>query len=344
MRAACSATGDHVPPDTVASAGGSVVVRTTGPAEMKRVESTLLLLASLVLAGCAARRPPTVVFLSDFGTADDSVAICKGVMLDIEPRLRIVDLTHAVPPYSVRDGAHFLAGTAPAFAPGTIFLAVVDPGVGTPRKAIVVLSGRGQYFVLPDNGLVSDVAAHDGIRAVREITNPRWMRTGAPSSTFHGRDVFAPVAAHLAHGEDWTAVGPPLANPILDEASEAKITDAGLAGEVIALDGPFGNLVTNVAAEQFRSLGYALGERVPVTVDGHRFALPFVRTFADVPIGKPLLYVDSRGRLAVAINQGDFARTYRTGPPAKILIAPKPESEAHQRPPRAPEGPSRPYR
>jgi len=290
---------------------------------MKRAVSILPLLASLVLAGCAARRPPTVVFLSDFGTADDSVAICKGVMLDIEPELRIVDLTHAVPPYSVRDGAHFLAGTAPAFPPGTIFLAVVDPGVGTPRKAIVALSGRGQYFVLPDNGLLSDVAAHDGIRATREITNPRWMRTGAPSSTFHGRDIFAPVAAHLARGEDWAAVGPPLASPVLQEPSESTVTPAGLAGEIIALDGPFGNLITNVAAEQFRSLGYELGERVPVTIAGQRFVLPFVRTFADVPIGKPLLYVDSRGHVAVAINQGDFARVYGIRRSAEVLITPK---------------------
>ena len=286
-------------------------------------QKVLSLLASLVLAGCAARQPPTVVFLSDFGTADDSVAICKGVMLDIEPRLRIVDLTHAVPPFSVRDGAHFLAGTASAFPPGTIFLAVVDPGVGTPRKAIVAISGRGQYFVLPDNGLVSDVAARDGLRAAREITNPRWMREGAPSSTFHGRDIFAPVAAHLARGEDWTAVGPPLSSPVLHEASEAKVTGAELVGEVVALDGPFGNLVTNIDAEHFRDLGYELGDRVPVTIEGRSFVLPLVQTFADVPIGKPLLYIDSRGRLAVAINQGDFAHVYGVGRSAGILIAPK---------------------
>ena len=286
-------------------------------------QKVLSLLAGLALAGCAARQAPTVVFLSDFGTSDDSVAICKGVMLEIEPRLRIVDLTHAVPPFSVRDGAHFLAGTAPAFPPGTIFLAVVDPGVGTPRKAIVAVSGRGQYFVLPDNGLVSDVAARDGIRAAREISNPRWMLGAAPSSTFHGRDIFAPVAAHLARGEDWTAVGPPLSSPVLHEASEAKVTEAGLVGEVVALDGPFGNLVTNIDAEHFRGLGYSLGDRVPLTIEGRSFVFPFVRTFADVPIGKPLLYIDSRGRLAVAINQGDFAQAYRIGRPAGILIVPK---------------------
>src|SRR5581483_7385441 len=265
-------------------------------------------------------RPPAVVFMSDFGTADDSVAICKGVMLGIEPRVRIVDLTHDVPAFSVRDGARFLAGTASAFPPGTVFLAVVDPGVGTSRKAIVVLSGRGQYFVLPDNGLVSDVVARDGIRGAREIASPRWTRAGARSSTFHGRDVFAPVAAHLAHGEDWTAVGPVVAAPILREASGARIGDAGLAGEVVALDGPFGNLVTDVDAETFGRLGYAIGDRVPVTIGGRELVVPFVRTFADVPAGQPLLYIDSRGRLAAAINQDSFARVYRVTPPVAIRI------------------------
>ena len=167
------------------------------------------------------------------------------------------------------------------------------------------------------------MAARDGIRAAREISNPRWMLGAAPSSTFHGRDIFAPVAAHLARGEDWTAVGPPLSSPVLHEASEAKVTEAGLVGEVVALDGPFGNLVTNIDAEHFRGLGYSLGDRVPLTIEGRSFVFPFVRTFADVPIGKPLLYIDSRGRLAVAINQGDFAHVYGVGRSAGILIAPK---------------------
>jgi S-adenosylmethionine hydrolase len=277
---------------------------------------------ALVLTGCAARRPAAVVFLSDFGTADDSVAICKGVMLGIEPQLRIVDLTHEVPPFSVRDGARLLAGTAPYYPPGTVFVAVVDPGVGGPRKAIVVASRRGQYFVVPDNGLVTFVADRDGVREAREITNPSWIARDG-SSTFHGRDVFAPVTARLARGDDWTAVGPPLANLVRLEASVAQTERTGIVAQVIGVDGPYGNLITNVQADDFGQLGWTLGDRVPVKLEGRSLLVPFVRTFGDVPVGKPLLYVDSRGRLAFAINQGNFARSYRVVPPASLAIARK---------------------
>ena len=275
---------------------------------------------ALLVFGCASRRPAPVVFMSDFGTADDSVAICKGVMLGIEPRLRIVDLTHEVPPFSVRDGARLLAGTAPYFPSGAVFVAVVDPGVGGPRNAVVVASGRGQYFVLPDNGLVTLVATRDGVREAREITNPAWMAGAARSSTFHGRDVFAPVAARLARGDDWTGVGPRVADVVRFEPAAARVDHAGVAGEVIAVDGPYGNLITNVAGDDFRKLGWAVGDAVAVKIAGHELLLPFANTFGDVPVGRPLLYVDSRGRIAIAINQGNFAKTYRVEPPAPLAI------------------------
>src|SRR5439155_12298543 len=121
------------------------------------------------LSACAARRPTPVVFLSDFGTADDSVAVCKGVMLSIEPRLQIVDLTHEVPPWSVAEGARLLAGAAPYYPPGTVFLAVVDPGVGGSRRALVLTTVHGQLFVVPDNGLITLVAERDGISEAHEI-------------------------------------------------------------------------------------------------------------------------------------------------------------------------------
>jgi S-adenosylmethionine hydrolase len=258
--------------------------------------------------------------MSDFGTADDSVAICKGVMLGIEPHLRIVDLTHDVRPFSVRDGARLLAGTAPYYPSGAVFVAVVDPGVGGPRKAIVVASGRGQYFVLPDNGLITLVADRDGVRQAREIANPAWTDGAARSSTFHGRDVFAPVAARLARGDDWTRVGPPIADLVRIDVGGTRSDQAGIAGQVIGVDGPYGNLITNVAADDFRRLGWAFGDTVPLKIDGRNFLLPFARTFGDVPVGRPLLYVDSRGRMALAVNQGHFARTYRIEPPASLLI------------------------
>ena len=267
----------------------------------------------------------TIVFMTDFGTVDDAVAICKGVMLGIAPDARIVDLTQQVTPFSIRDGARFLYGTTPYYPAGTIFVVVVDPTVGSSRKAVVVKSKRGQYFVLPDNGLMTLVEKRDGIVGAREITNRAWMIGSALSSTFHGRDIFSPVGAHLAHGEDWTQVGPKVADLVHINIETAKIDDRGVKGEVFATDGPFGNLITNISGEQFRELGYVAGDNVPMTLGqpGSGFPLskiPFVKTFADVPLGQPLMYIDSRGRLSLAINQGNFSKTYNILPPQPIFI------------------------
>lgn len=285
----------------------------------------LLLVSASVLHAQEASAPPTIVFMTDFGTVDDAVAICRGVMYGIEPRLRIVDLTHHVTPFNIAEGARFLFGTTPYFPAGTVFVVVVDPTVGSSRKAIIAKSKRGQYFVLPDNGLMTMVQDRDGIEGVHEITNPHWMIGSALSSTFHGRDIFSPVGAHLAHGEDWTQVGPEMAVKDLVRLNleSARVDGSGLHGEVIATDGPFGNLVTNVSAEQFMQLGYARGENVSVKLDSKQVTAPFVRTFADVPLGTPLLFIDSRGRLSFAINQGSFAGKYGIKPPVSLFIEKK---------------------
>src|SRR5438132_1444879 len=193
----------------------------------------------------AKKYPPTIVFMTDFGALDDSLAIFLGVMYSVMPTVRIVDLTHQVRSFSILDGARFLHGATPYYPAGTVFVVVVDPGVGSTRKAIVAKSRRGQYFVLPDNGLLTLVEQRDGIEAVREITNPDWMIGGKLSSTFHGRDIFSPVGVHLAHGDDWTKVGPEIAAKDLVrlELRAPKIDERGLWAEIIATDGPFGNLV-----------------------------------------------------------------------------------------------------
>jgi S-adenosylmethionine hydrolase len=292
----------------------------------RRVGPILLLLALWpALTYAQEANPPTIVFMTDFGIVDDSVAICRGVMYEIEPRLRIVDLTHQVTPYAITDGARFLYGASPYYPAGTVFVVVIDPGVGSNRKAIVAKSKRGHYFVLPDNGLLTMVADRDGIDGVREITNSRWMIGPALSSTFHGRDIFSPVGAHLAHGEDWTQVGPevPADGLVRLKLQPAKLGDGGLSGEVIATDGPYGNLITNISAEEFKKLGYGHGERIGIVLGNRKFTLPFVRTFSDVPIGKPLLYIDSRGRLSFAVNQRSFAATYGIKSPASLLIEKK---------------------
>src|SRR5579864_1307199 len=247
----------------------------------------------------AAKYPTTIVFMTDFGVVDDSVAICRGVMYSVMPDVRIVDLTHQVTPFSILDGTRFLYGATPYFPAGTVFVVVVDPGVGSRRKAIVARSKRGQYFVLPDNGLLTLVEQRDGIEAVREITNPDWMIGGKLSSTFHGRDIFSPVGAHVARGDDWTKVGPEMAvkDLVRLKLEAAKVDEHGLTGDVIGTDGPFGNLVTNVNADDFLKLGYQRGEEVPVKLGEHEMKIRFVKTFSDVGLNEPLLYIDSRGRL-----------------------------------------------
>jgi len=295
--------------------------------------SSLSLFAILTLAltrpGVAQsvpKYPPTIVFMTDFGTVDDSVPICKGVMYSVMPDVRVVDLTHQVTPFSILEGARFLFGAAPYYPEETVFVVVVDPGVGSARKAVVIRSKRGQYFVLPDNGLITLVEQRDGLEAAREITNQQWMIGKALSSTFHGRDIFSPTGAHLARGDDWTQVGPELdlKSLVRLDLKAASIDGEGLHGTVIATDGPFGNLVTNVSADEFLKLGYQRGQTVPVTIGDTRMELPFVKTFSDVALKKPLLYIDSRGRLGLAVNQGSFAATFGIKPPVAFVI-PRPK-------------------
>ena len=289
------------------------------------VAVVLFVLASIPSArasGAPEKYPPTIVFMTDFGIVDDSVAICRGVMYGIAPEVRIVDLTHQVTPFSIFDGARFLYGATPYYPAGTVFVVVVDPGVGSSRKAIVAHSKKGQYFVLPDNGVITLVEQRDGIDAVREITNPEWMIGSKLSSTFHGRDIFSPVGAHLARGDSWTSVGPemPEKDLVQLDLKIATVDEHGLSASVIATDGPFGNLVTNVEGSDFLKLGYQHGQEVKVKVGDKPLKMKFVKTFSDVAVGDPLLYVDSRGRLGLAVNQRSFAATYGIKPPAQLVI------------------------
>ena len=297
----------------------------------------VLFLSILLLAGCrpqsapdnpssASRNPsvrPAIVFMTDFGTANDAVAICKAVMIGIAPDARIMDITHQVTPFSIEEGARFLAGVSPYYPAGTVFVAVIDPGVGTSRRAVVVKTKKGQYFVLPDNGLVSPVVERDGLDSAREITNTSWMIGENVSSTFHGRDIFSPVGAHLAAGWDFTLVGPVVPQLVHLTSKVSNITDKVIDGDLIGLDDPFGSVITDIPAEEFKTLGYKIGDRVTVLLDKKPFSLPYVKTFMDVPVGDPLLYVDSRGRMAMALNERNFSQVNKITPPGTIFIPKK---------------------
>jgi S-adenosylmethionine hydrolase len=287
-----------------------------------------------LLAGCGgsgqqpvaqkAAPPPTIVFMTDFGTANDAVAICKAVMLGIAPDARIMDITHQVTPFSIEDAARFLAGVTPYYPSGTVFIVVVDPGVGTARKALIVKSKKGQYFVVPDNGLMTPVLDRDGLDGAHEITNTSWMIGDNVSSTFHGRDIFSPTAAHLAEGADWTQAGHAVTDLVRWTAPVATVDEKGATGQVIALDDPFGNLITDVQADDFKTkLGYAFGDKVTLKIGGKQYTLPFEKTFGALPVGQPLVYIDSRGRVAIAVNQGDASKKFGVTPPVPVFIPAK---------------------
>jgi len=264
--------------------------------------------------------PATIVFMTDFGTANDAVALCKAVMLGIAPDARIMDITHQVTPFSIEEASRDLLSVSEYYPAGTVFVAVIDPGVGTSRKAVIVKSKKGQYFVLPDNGLITPVLDRDGLDHAYEITNSSWMIQGPVSSTFHGRDIFSPAGAHLAMGWDYTLAGPEVAQLVRLTTKTATVTDKGVQGDVIGLDDPFGSLVTDVPGEAMKTLGYNFGDKVSFQLDKKWLILPFVKTFMNVPVGDPLLYVDSRGRLGVAVNQGNYSKKFNFTPPGEIFV------------------------
>ncbi len=284
--------------------------------------SALFLLTAPAMAAPPA--PPTrlIGFMTDFDLKDDAVAICKAVMDQVAPGVRVLDITHTVEPYNIAQAARFLAGTAPYLPADAVLVVVVDPGVGSARKAIVAKSRRGQFFVLPDNGLLTLIQDQDGLVGAREISNPAWMIGAKRSSTFHGRDIFSPAAAHLARGDDWTEAGPAVdvARLVRLDLKAATLDAAGARAEAIGTDGPYGNLILNLTGEQFATLGYTLGDSVTLQIDGKPHTVPFVRTFSDVPVGKELLYIDSRGRMSLGLNEANFAETFKVGEGAKAVI------------------------
>lgn len=296
--------------------------------------AVLVLVVAAIAAGCASPpapkelvqatpRKPTIVFMTDFGTANDAVAICKAVIAGIAPDARIADITHQVTPFQIEEASRFLYGVTPYYPSGTVFLVVVDPGVGTSRKAVIVKTKKGQFFVLPDNGLVTAVVDRDGLAGAREITNQNWMIQAAVSSTFHGRDIFSPAAAHLAEGWDYTIAGPEVPQLVRLTSKTASEDPKGITGDVIGLDDPYGSLITDITREDFEKLGYALDDKVKAQINKKPVTLPYVKTFMNVAVGDSLLYIDSRGRVAIAINQGNYSKKFGVEPPATIFIPKK---------------------
>jgi S-adenosylmethionine hydrolase len=288
-----------------------------------------LLLAGLLLFSTLARARAPLVLLTDFGTQDGAVSAMKGVAYSVSQDLLISDLSHENP--SIFAGAYRLFQTEQFWPDGTVFVAVVDPGVGTKRLSVVLKTRTGRYFVGPNNGLLSLIAERDGIEALRQIDERVNRRPGSGEShTFHGRDVFAYTGARLAAGViSFEQVGPSLPPGALISIPYRKPSRAGnkVSGIIPVLDVQFGNVWTNIPKTMFDELQVALGTRLHVRIF-HRDQLidetqaPYQRTFGDVPAGTPLVYINSLLNLAVALNLGSYAAAHKieSGPDWYIEI------------------------
>lgn len=282
----------------------------------------------LVCATEVVRAQNALVFQSDFGLEEPAVASMKGVAYGVSPSLRMFDITHEIPVFDIWEAAYRLNQTARYWPAGTVFVSVVDPGVGTARKSVVLKTKSGQYFVSPDNGSLTLVADNLGIAAVREIDEKVNRLAGSEKShTFHGRDVYAYTGARLAAGAiRFEEVGPLLKPAVVRiEYTDAALADGRIEGNIPILDVHFGNVWTNIGSDLFDQLGVEPGEAVWVEINGpdgvlFREQVPFVSSFGGVQPGEPALYVNDILNIGLAINQGNFAERYGVEPgPARVI-------------------------
>jgi S-adenosylmethionine hydrolase len=265
-----------------------------------------------------------ITFLSDFGLEDDFVGTCHGVMKRISPGVDIIDITHGIEPQSVLQGALVLANTLP-YMPEGVHLAVVDPEVGTPRRALVMRLGDGRLLVGPDNGLLVPAAEGlGGVAAAFQITNTEYTLERV-SATFHGRDVFSAACAHLANGVEPSEFGPPVepGSLVRLEIPQPDIGERRIRATCLYVD-RFGNIQLNVHAEQLEPLGIVPGRQIEVELAMERFYALAARSFAEARVGDIILYEDAYRNIALAISRGNAAQTFgvRAGTEVRLRVEP----------------------
>ena len=261
-----------------------------------------------------------ITFLSDFGLQDDFVGTCHGVIASIVPDARVIDVTHGIPPQHVLQGAIVLANTLP-YMPDGVHLAVVDPGVGSGRRALALRDRQGRLHVGPDNGLLLPAADRfGGVTEAHELANPDYALQPV-SRTFHGRDLFSPAAAHLAAGVPLAELGPPIdpAELVRVEIPEPEVGQNRVRAVVLVVD-RFGNVALNLRPEHLAHVELGPGTRVELTSRGDRFYAVAARTFADAPHGSLILYEDSYGSLALAVSRGSAAQLLRIEEGGEIVL------------------------
>ncbi|MGE5272985.1 MAG: S-adenosyl-l-methionine hydroxide adenosyltransferase family protein [Verrucomicrobiota bacterium] len=261
-----------------------------------------------------------ITFLSDFGLQDDFVGTCHGVIARIAPGVTVIDITHGIEPQAVLQGGLVLANTVP-YMPEGVHLAVVDPGVGTGRRALAVRDATGRFYVGPDNGLLVPAAEKlGGVDAAWELANPAYMLEPL-SRTFHGRDVFAPAAAHLSSGVDPGDLGPPVepGSLVRLELPTPVIAGSRITATVLYVD-RYGNVQLNLVAADMETAGIVPGERVELDLGSDRYYATAARTFADARPGDIILYEDSYRNIALAITDGNAAEMFAIRPGRRLAI------------------------
>ena len=263
-----------------------------------------------------------LVFQSDFGYVDGAVSAMYGVAYGVDPNLNISNLTHDITPYDIWEASYRLIQTVNYWPAGTVFVSVVDPGVGSARRSIAVKTANGQYIITPDNGTLTHIKRMTGIAEARIIDESiNRLQGSSESYTFHGRDVYAYTGAKLASGMiDFAGVGPEVPPESVTELPvvEAELTGDTVSGTIDVLDVHFDSLWTNIPRSLFAKLGVSDGGRVEISIENdtrtlYKNILVYAKSFADVYVGEPLVYVNSLDCMAVAINQGSFARAYNIG-------------------------------
>ena len=258
-----------------------------------------------------------VVFQTDFGLKDGAVSAMKGVALTEDSSLKLYDLTHEIPAYNIWEAAYRLEQTMQYWPKGTVFVSVVDPGVGTNRKSVVLKTKTGYFVVGPDNGTLTLIAASQGIDTVREINESTNRRVGSEKSyTFHGRDVYAYTAARIASGKiKFEEVGKQLPNEVVKIPYQKAVLDnKKLKGTIVILDVQYGNIWTNIGDDLFSALDVKLGDKITVTIyfknqKKYSATMPYANTFGSVGNKQPLLYLNSLLQVSIALNMGDFSAT-----------------------------------
>ncbi len=280
----------------------------------------------------------SLVFQSDFGHADGAVSAMYGVAFSVCPDLRISDLTHEIEPYDIWEASYRLIQTVSYWPAGTVFVSVVDPGVGTSRRCVAVETHGGQFVITPDNGTLTHLKEQGSILRAREIDSGRNRLPGSSESyTFHGRDIFAFTGARLAAGLiRFEEIGPEVGTETLVSLPliQPKFDGTTIRGTIDVLDVRFGSVWTNIPRSLFLELGILPGEKAEVRIENRgrtlfRNNLMYAHSFADAYIGEALLYVNSLDRIAVAINQGSFARAYNVGTGIAWQISVSKASDKH---------------